>query len=714
MRACLVPILALVSACTRPHEVEVRLRVPESPTPGTVYELLVWPGSIACPSVDEVVSGGVPDGALRQAFTEGSARPVGRLETDRATVAALARDPDCAPRWFACAEVSLGAPVELALAPAGWSGAEACPTGLACEAGFCGGRPDAGPPPPFDAGPDAGDGGFDAGVDAGVDAGPPLSCPPDPALDGGAPGVAFTFREIAMGSVIETSYPDLGGVPRRTTGVELRDVDGDDDLDVTMSDRHGWWPHEETSRVYVNEGASWRDATAAVFGGIPFGTGETGVLAAQGYSALWAPFTESGRLDLVANAYYPLGSVFWNLADGEPRLGYMPGFPEAALRAEWTAAGDLDGDGWLDLVIGNSADRPRVFLNRMATRAGFVDATDPWLADDLASLYSATRPVLLDLDQDGDLDLFFQMTIEWVPGAPAEWSASPLTVRYFENQGDRFRDRSDVLAARLYLDGPIGFGDFDGDGDLDVIQAGKAHTVQPDGTPLVSDSSVAGEWRVLENQADGPGEPSFVDVTATAFPFGRANLFHNHLVGEGASVADLDGDGALDLVLVRGVVRMLPNRSDPTAGIRFGAAIDGLPGFTEPREVAVGDLEPDGDVDVAITDEDTAHGIRLLENLRGGGRVVRVVLDDAGPNRVGIGAHVRVYRVDGETRGALVAYRHVIASTDQHVDYAQHVALTEDGCYEVEVTWPRVTDVARVESRRVVPSGAPQTLRFSR
>ncbi len=714
MRAGPFVLLAVLSACTREHAVDVRLRVPAATPSDLVYEVLVWPESTACPTLAEIVSGSALDGLAleRRSFEEPSAMALGRISSARATVAAIARDRACAPVLFGCGAFELAGGVELTLGAATWADAP-CPAETSCAAGACvSAIRDAGPdaPPPPDAGPDAG---VDGGADAGLDGGSPLACPPDPALDGGGPpGTAFAFVDRAAGSVIQTSYPDLGMVERRAMDIELRDLDDDQDLDVTIVDRHGWWPHEATSRIYLREGGGFRDVTEDAFMGIRFGTDATGALAAQGASALWATLAGTARLDLFAGSYADRGAVFRNLGAGEPALGYLTGFPEGMMWGELAAAGDLDGDGALDLVIASPQSYPVVWLNRVSTLSRFVDATSTWLGP-TTSFYSSSRPMLVDLDQDGDLDLLLTIAILWTTATSA-WDASPLTYRYFENDGDSFVERSEVVAPHLFLDGAIAFGDLDNDGDLDVVQVGKDFTVDGVGTPAYTDDEVPAAWRVLRNDPERTGAPRFTDVTATAFPFGTPDPYRSSIPVEGGLMADFDNDGWLDVYITRAEGRLLPNVGATATGIQLHDAQPIPVLYSEgSARPAAGDLEPDGDIDLAIADENEPRGIWLLENPRGGARVVRVRLDEpSSPNRFGVGAHVRVYRVTGEARGELVAYRHVIAASDQHVDYVQHVALPDPGCYEVEVTWPRVDGATRVERRRVVPSGAPQTLRF--
>jgi hypothetical protein len=64
------------------------------------------------------------------------------------------------------------------------------------------------------------------------------------------------------------------------------------------------------------------------------------------------------------------------------------------------AAGDLDGDGWLDLVVAG-ADGNRLYLND--GRGRFRDASDE---TGVSTTLGGVGPLCLDHDNDGDLDIF--------------------------------------------------------------------------------------------------------------------------------------------------------------------------------------------------------------------------------------------------------------------------------------------------------------------
>ena len=83
--------------------------------------------------------------------------------------------------------------------------------------------------------------------------------------------------------------------------------------------------------------------------------------------------------------------------------------------------GDVDGDGDIDVVVGNSAGAVRTFLNNgSGVFAEAVGAANPFNGVTIAGGYAL--PSLIDIDGDGDLDMSVR-----------GYGAGPI--RYFENTG---------------------------------------------------------------------------------------------------------------------------------------------------------------------------------------------------------------------------------------------------------------------------------------
>jgi hypothetical protein len=294
------------------------------------------------------------------------------------------------------------------------------------------------------------------------------------------------------------------------------------------------------------------------------------------------------------------------------------------------AFGDLDGDGDLDVVVGQS-QFVRYFKNTgTATAPAYtqiIGLTNPFR--DLALGNVASNPALADLDADGDLDLVL---------------GSGLFTRYFRNTGSAtFPSFAEQTGAAnpftnvIIVDGnpAPAFADFDGDGDLDALVGelgGILHYYKNNGTangPLfqnvtnpfsgidVGDNSVPapgdmdGDGDIDVLVGDSSGAVRYFKNTGTATNFvyvqqtGAANPFNGVSVpGAAPAAGDLDGDGDIDVLAgsqvgtlsyfrsaaVTPAVNYQTNAANPMNGVNVGQ-------FSNPT---FGDMDGDGDLDAVV------------------------------------------------------------------------------------------------------------------
>ena len=309
---------------------------------------------------------------------------------------------------------------------------------------------------------------------------------------------------------------------------------------------------------------------------ISFGAGnDVGASADWVYSVAVGDLDGDGDLDVVSGSIS--GEDFEVIAwqnDGTPFSGTWTQHDVGATEAvQSVALGDLDGDGDLDVVSGDSTGVITVWQN------DGTPFTGTWASNQVGDHAWEARIALGDLDNDGDLDIVSgTSTVEDFEIAVWQNDGTPFSGAWAHNDVG-------VSTATVYS---VALGDLDDDGDLDVVSAGDSGedyeiiAWRNDGTPF------SGLW--AQN-----------DVGASA-----ARVWS-------VALGDLDNDGDLDLVSgsnweeTREVI-VWQNDGTPFSGL-WTRNEAGLAGDTV-YSVAVGDLDNDGDLDV-VSGNDAATGTEV-------------------------------------------------------------------------------------------------------
>ncbi|HEX6884936.1 MAG TPA: CRTAC1 family protein [Planctomycetota bacterium] len=207
---------------------------------------------------------------------------------------------------------------------------------------------------------------------------------------------------------------------------------------------------------------------------------------------------------------------------------------EAGLRAAsgnglGVVATDFDGDGWVDLFVANDGMLNQLWRNRADGSFEEVAVAAGCAVDQDGRKKAGMGTHVADLDFDGDEDLLVV-------------NLSGETDSYYRNDGGRFADRTPLVglagASRPFTRFGVGFADFDQDGLLDLYQANGRVTRRPDvaGPRPFDEPNLL--WRGLEGGRFEEVQPR----GGTAAPLSAAS--------RAAAFGDLDGDGALDVVVV--------------------------------------------------------------------------------------------------------------------------------------------------------------------
>jgi hypothetical protein len=219
----------------------------------------------------------------------------------------------------------------------------------------------------------------------------------------------------------------LGGSNFQGRVARSGDLDGDGDLDLLVTSSSG------TDEVYLNNGLGIFRSTDQAF------------TTSSTYGAVLGDVDGDGDLDFVTAQNHE-DSVIW-LNNGNGIFSSHPNSISASV-AQDVALGDLDGDGDLDLVFANVSQTNSVFLN---VGTGLFTNT----AQTLGTLSDGSMNVVLgDVDGDGDLDAIFA----------GYYSANKV---FFNNGTGVFTDSNQTLGMAATRD--VILVDVDSDGDLDMV-----------------------------------------------------------------------------------------------------------------------------------------------------------------------------------------------------------------------------------------------------
>jgi hypothetical protein len=431
-------------------------------------------------------------------------------------------------------------------------------------------------------------------------------------------------------------FPDVAGqvgldLDGLAGGSVTEDFDGDGDIDLMVSS----WSLKGQLRFFRNNGdGTFTERTSEA--------GLKGIVG--GLNMMQADYNNDGFMDLLilrgawmgAAGHQP-NSLLRNNGDGTfedvtAASGLLSFHPTQT--ASWF---DFNGDGWIDLFIGNESSSQDVNPCELYRNNGNGTFTECAADSGVALTVFAKGVTSGDYNNDGRPDLYISVR-----------TGGNVLLR---NDGPESRESkkwkfTNVTAASGAI-GPKGsfptwFWDFNNDGLLDLMMTGYSIKGVADvAADYLGITNTAAKACLYKNNGDG----TFTDVTAA---MGLDKVIH----AMGANFGDLDNDGWLDFYAGTGdpdLSTLIPNRMFRNAEGKYFQEVTTSGGFGHIQKghgISFADFDNDGDQDIyevmgGAFSGDNYRNV-LFRNPGHGNHWLTLKLEGTRSNRGAIGARIRV------------------------------------------------------------------------
>ncbi|GEM_PF-1861891 len=327
------------------------------------------------------------------------------------------------------------------------------------------------------------------------------------------------------------------------------DYNNDGDLDILLS---GYDGSSQITKIYKNNGdGTFSEQTGISLAGVSSG------------SVDWGDYNNDGDLDILLSGYdgsNRITKIYSNNGDGtfSEQTGIsLTGVYNCSL--DW---GDYDNDGDLDILLSGRHDQIDNPITRIYQNNG--DGTFNEQVNISLTGVKASSVQWVDYDNDGDLDI----SISGSDGS------NNMITKIYQNHGDgTFSEQTNVTLTGV-MSSSIHWGDYDNDGDLDILLCGDDNNYNP-------------ITKIYRNNGDG----DFSEQPGTSIADVEGSV----------EWGDYDNDGDLDILLSGDggsrITKIYSNNGDGTFSEQTGIS---LPGVSNGL-IDWGDYDSDGDLDILFT-----------------------------------------------------------------------------------------------------------------
>jgi hypothetical protein len=312
----------------------------------------------------------------------------------------------------------------------------------------------------------------------------------------------------------------------------------------------------------------------------------------NGISVAMADVNGDGKLDMIVASFcastsnctglFGPGGVNVLLGNGDGTFQPPVTYSSGGYNADAVAIADVNGDGKLDVVVANQCQSSTSCIGSVSVLLGNGNGTfQPPVSYSTAG-YTPESVAVADLNGDGHPDIVVANLCGTIGNCGSDTIEGQISV--FIGNGDGTFQPAALYSSEGYSAMSVAIGDINGDGKLDVLAANSCGAYKC--------SPTTGNVGVLLDTSGGILQGNTAPGSGGSF-------------ADSIAVADVDGDGHLDLVVTNQCLAACPGSADVSVLLgngdgSFQAAVPYNLTLGQLTSVAAADVNGDGHPDLLV------------------------------------------------------------------------------------------------------------------